>query len=275
MPFSTAEFFDVFARYNLAIWPAQVLAYVAVPLPDGGVLVSYNDISTSAQVERTLRDRAETAAATDRLKSEFIANVSEELYGPMSALKDLADTLAEAEDTANALTRSGIATISHQVLALLEDVRQLASIEAGAQALQLDTFDISETVASAVSLTREAVKRKQVTFTWDCPDDAGWMVGDAIRIKQALYHLLTGALKTTGAGDAITFNAARIMENEHSYVTFAVAYPADELPTRADIGATGLGLFLAKRFIELHEGTVTVAVEGGKTEILCRIPTGT
>ena len=252
----------------------KVLTYVAVPLPDGGVLMSYSDISTSAQVERTLRDRAETATATDKLKSEFISNVSDELYGPMSALGDLADVLAQAEDSANAITRSGISAIARQVIDLLEDVRQLARIEAGTQALQLDTFDIQETVTSAVSLTREAVKRHQVKFTWECADQAGWMVGDESRIKQALYHLLTGALKTADPGDSITFTARRVDEATSGFVEFEVTSPEKDLPTKADIGATGLGLFLAKRFIELHEGSVDVVSRNGVTQITCRLPTG-
>jgi len=255
----------------------SVLEFISVPLPDGGVLFCYNDVSAPERVAQALRGRAEALTATDKLRTEFITNVAAELEGPVSIISALAVRL-EGTSTdplrqklllkggAQAPIQQAVREIisSASVLkTLIEDVRDLSGVEAGQQTLHLDSFDIRDVVGRVTAMTREAVKRRGVILLVDCPDDAGWMVGDAVRIKQTLYHVVSGALKTV-TGDRVILSVRRTTPDE---VTFAVRHTAESY-------GPGLGVYLAQRMAELHGGSLDIGSDGGDTIITCRLPVG-
>src|SRR5690606_27035822 len=122
-----------------------VLDYVTVPLPDGGCLVTYIDMTDSTRVERALRDRNAALETADRLKSEFIANVSYELRTPLNAIIGFAEILEQEyagpmndrqKEYARAILQS-----SNRLVRLVNDILDLASIEAGY--LELDRAEIN------------------------------------------------------------------------------------------------------------------------------------
>ncbi len=248
----------------------SVLEFISVPLPDGGVLFCYNDVSAPERVAQALRGRAEVLSATDKLRTEFITNVAAELDGPVSAISSLATRMV-TKNGVQALAPAAVQDIIVSVKmlkTLIEDVRDLSGVEAGQQVLHLDSFDIREAVERVVSMTREAVKRRGVTLTIACPPNAGWMVGDEVRIKQTLYHIVSGALKNV-AGDRIDLTVERNVPGE---VTFAVRHAAGEGYTQSF--GPGLGIYLAQRIVELHGGKLDITTEGGSMTINCRLPAG-
>ncbi|MBY0509533.1 MAG: PAS-domain containing protein [Rhodospirillaceae bacterium] len=244
----------------------SVLEFISVPLPDGGVLFCYNDVSAPERVAQALRGRAEALSATDKLRTEFITNVASELEGPVSMISSLATRMV-TKNGIQSLAPGAVQEIIGSAKALktlIEDVRDLSGVEAGQQTLHLDSFDIRETVDRVAAMTREAVKRHGVTLRINCLPDVGWMIGDAARIKQTLYHIVSGALKNV-AGDQVVLDVLRTTGGD---ITFTVHHRAGEAY------GPGLGVYLAQRMVELHGGRLEITASGGDTAVACRLPAG-
>src|SRR5208283_5349269 len=126
----------------------SMLQVATVPLPDGNVLLSYLDVTDTQRVERALRERAEALETAGRLKSEFIANVSYELRTPLNAIIGFAEILAN--EYFGALTprqldySRGILDSSHRLLSLINDILDLATIEAGYMILETRPVEIGD-----------------------------------------------------------------------------------------------------------------------------------
>ncbi|GAA0593304.1 sensor histidine kinase [Caenispirillum bisanense] len=274
-------------RARLTRADTVVLEAVTVPLPDGGVLATFADVTASAQMERALRDRAEALTAADRLKSQFLANVSYEVRTPLTTVSGFAEILADGYygelNPRQMEYARAMAETAQSLVTLIDDITDLASIEAGELALELDAFDVGAALASVLALTRESMRRKSVTLNFDCPPDTGWMVADEKRVKQVLYHLLANAVRFTPQGGSVTLAAQR----ERGDIVFTVADTGTGIPAgdQDAMFATfargpgspgpGLGLALVKSFVELHGGTVElVSVPGEGTTVTCRLPAG-
>ena len=137
-----------------------------MPLPDGNVLMTYLDITDTARVERALRERNEALETADRLKSEFIANVSHELRTPLNAVIGFADILinhyfGDLNPRQLEYTR-GILASSHRLLKLIDDILDLATIEAGYMVLETGRVEVGEMLQSVFALTRERAKSRDL-----------------------------------------------------------------------------------------------------------------
>ena len=154
-----------------------ILDYSSVPLPDGAVLLGYLDVSDSARVEGALRQRAEALDQANRLKSEFIANVSYEVRTPLTTLKGFADILAqEYFGDLNVRQKEycqGILDSAQGLTNVINDILDMASIEAGMMTLELDTVEIHSMLASVLNLTNERARRKSLEIDFDCPPEIG------------------------------------------------------------------------------------------------------
>ena len=240
----------------------SVLEFISVPLPDGGVLFCYNDVSAPERVAQALRGRAEALSATDKLRTEFITNVAAELDGPVEAITALAGRMQGLQSQT---TVREIMAAANVLKTLIEDVRDLSGMEAGQQTLRLDSFDIRDVVNRVVIMTREATKRAGINIAVQCPDNVGWIVGDAVRIKQTLFHVISGALKVLD-GDKLDLVVQRTDTGD---VVFSVRHKAKD-----GAQAPGLGVYLAQRIAELHGGALDMKNEGDQSLISCRLPSG-
>ncbi len=255
----------------------SVLEYASVPLPDGAVLLSYLDVSDSTRVERALRERNEALETADRLKSEFIANVSYELRTPLNTIIGFAEILTDqyfgALNPRQIEYSRGILESSQRLLSLINDILDLASIEAGHMTLELETIDLYRMLSSVLALTRERSRKKNLTVEFDCPADIGAIVGDERRLKQALFNILSNSVKFTPENGTIRVVARRTQDAvELTFHDTGIGIP------RADHGrvfgkfergthpearhGAGLGLSLVKSFVELHGGTVELELGG-------------
>ena len=275
-----------------------ILDYASVPLPDGAVLTTWLDVSDSAHVERALRERNDALAAADRLKSEFIANVSAEVKTPLATVLAYSEMLSnEHFGTLSQRQRDyahGITDSAQHLQQVLSDILDLATIEAGQMTLQLNAVDVHAMLTGVLGLARERVRQKQITLDFDCPLDIGWMVADERRIRQVLFNLLSNALKFTPKGAKISVRAARQPGKDGDMIAFTIADGGDgmrvpvqermfasftrdedqaEQPARPN--GAGLGLTLVKSFIELHGGRVEIqAVPGAGTTVALHVPAG-
>jgi len=267
----------------------SVLDWATVPLPDGAVLLSYVDVSDSIRVERALLERNEALETADRLKSEFIANVSYELRTPLNSIIGFAEILTgqyfgTLNDRQVEYSR-GILDSSKQLLLLINDILDLAMIEAGHMQLELESVDIHGAVNSVLGLVRERARKKKIDLELDCPLDIGTIVADERRLKQALFNILSNALKFTPENGTITVTAARagagvtitvqdtgigISERDKARV-FDKFERGSNLEARRS--GAGLGLSLVKSFVELHGGKVELeSAVGQGTKVICTLP---
>jgi signal transduction histidine kinase len=265
-----------------------VLQLAAVQLPDGNVLLSYQDVTDTTRVERALRERNEALETAGQLKSEFIANVSYELRTPLNAIIGFAEILANeyfGTLTPRQLDYSrGILDSSHRLLALINDILDLATIEAGYMTLETARVEIGELLQAVVTLTHERARNQNLELALRCPADIGAIDADERRLKQALFNLVSNAIKFTPAGGSIRLEAEReagelVLSVSDTGVGIPLADQArvfDKFergdPQVYQTGA-GLGLSLVKSLVELHGGRVTI--ESGPergTIVRCHLP---
>jgi signal transduction histidine kinase len=236
-----------------------------------------------------LRERNDALETTGRLKSEFIANVSYELRTPLNAIIGFAEILANQyfgplSDRQLEYSR-GILDSSHRLMSLINDILDLATIEAGYMALEPAPVEIRAMLQAIMTLTRERARNRDLTLTLRCPRDIGTIEADERRLKQALFNLISNAIKFTPSGGAIRLEARRHGDELILAVTdTGVGIPAVDQervfekfergdPQARESGA-GLGLSLVKSLIELHGGTVSIAsTPKSGTTISCHLPT--
>jgi signal transduction histidine kinase len=267
-----------------------VLQLATVPLPDGNVLLSYQDVTDTARVERALRERNEALETAGRLKSEFIANVSYELRTPLNAIIGFAEILAN--EYFGALTprqldySRGILDSSHRLLSLINDILDLATIEAGYMTLETRPVEIGDMLEAVLTFTRERARNQDLNLSLHRPEKIGTIDADERRLKQALFNLISNAIKFTPPGGSIRLEAER--QNGDLVLSVSdtgVGIPAEDQarvfekfergdPQLYQSGA-GLGLSLVKSLIELHGGRVTIESSPDKgTTVRCHLPTG-
>lgn len=266
----------------------KVLEWSCVPLPDGGSLLSYTDITDSTLVERSLRELNDALAAADRLKSEFLANVSYELRSPLTSITGFSEMLRQNYfGELNDRQREYIENIhvsSRQLMELIDNILDLASIEAGYMTLAISDFDIYKMLNSTLMLIKERTKHFNVHTKLKCKKTIGIMKGDETRVRQVLFHLLSNAVKYSKEDSTIELGAEKDSKGVKIWVRDEGAgIGAEEMGLvfnkfyrgRAGSGksGTGLGLSMVKSFIELHGGHVSISSSASEgTMVTCFIP---
>ena len=265
----------------------SVLQAVTLPLPDGNILLSYLDVTDSTRVEEVLRERNEALETAGRLKSEFIANVSYELRTPLNVIIGFAEILTNryfGELNPRQLDYSrDILESGNRLMALINDIIDLATLEAGYMQLETHEVDIHTLMESVLTYTRERARNQKLRLQFDCPPGIGTIVADERRLKQALFNLVSNALKFTPEGGTVTLAAYR----ERDGVALVVADTGVGVPREDQVRifekfergnpqtrqtGPGLGLSLVKSFIELHGGRVELESRPGSgTTITCHL----
>jgi signal transduction histidine kinase len=263
-----------------------MLQEATVPLPDGNVLVTYLDVTDTARYERVLRERNEALETAGRLKSEFVANVSHELRTPLNAVIGFAEILTNqyfGDLNPRQLDYSrGILESSQQLLGLINDILDLATIEAGYLVLETGRVEIFDMLKTVLALTRGRAKSRELKIELSCPPAIGAIAADERRLKQALLNLISNAIKFTAPGGAIRIEA----ERRESELLLTVADSGIGIPPSDQArmfekfergmprSGAGLGLSLVKSLIDLHGGAVTIDSAAGRgTAITCHLPT--
>ncbi|SME94102.1 PAS domain S-box-containing protein [Tistlia consotensis] len=269
----------------------SVIDFAQVPLPDGACLYTFLDVTDSTMVERALRDRNDALETTDRLKSEFLANISYELRTPLNAIVGFAEILQKqyfGELNERQLDYSqAIVESSQRLIGLINDILDLASIEAGYLRLDQSPVDLHALLVAAQNLWRERARARGLDLVLDCPENIGALECDERRMTQALFNLLSNAFKFTPEGGTITLSAERVEgEVRISVSDTGIGIPlqdqarvfgkferVDYSGSRGRQPGAGLGLSLVKSLIELHGGWIEMesAVDLG-TKVICHLP---
>ena len=217
--------------------------------------------------------------AASRHKSEFLANMSHELRTPLNAVIGFSDVLLQKmfgelnEQQTDYVT--DIRDAGRHQLALVNDILDLSKVEAGRMELEPTDFSLSALISSAAGLLRERAERGGVSLIVS-HGTTGSITADERKIKQVLVNLIVNAIKFTPNGGSVTVESrrdAREVSVSVSDTGIGIA-PSDQVRIFEEFGqarattarateGTGLGLSLAKRFVELHGGSIRVESELG------------
>ena len=229
---------------------------------------------------KAARDEAE---ASNRAKSQFLANVSHELRTPLNAVIGLSELLVE-EGTPRG-RRDHLWTIhqsSEALLVLIDDLLDLSRIESGRLEMKAASFSLSECTETACSLLRAQAAAKSLDFSCEVDSEGpDRFRGDAARIRQILLNLIGNAVKFTSTGSVRVRATSVVAERGRADLTFSITdtgpgippHRVDELfspfsqldssPTRSR-GGVGLGLAISRRLAEIMGGQVWVESELGR-----------
>lgn len=265
-----------------------VMEYATVPLPDGSVLNSFLDVTDSARIEQALRASNAALAAADQLKSDFVANVSYQLRTPLNTIVGFAEILSEQyfgtlNDRQSEYTQT-IKAESEKLSRLINDVLDLATIEAGRMTLTRADVDIADLLNESKQMTAEWGRQESLEIIIDCPSDIGSFSVDEHRMKQVLFNLISNAIKYTPAGGHIAIAAWP----QDSWIVISVLDTGVGIPqedsdrifgkfektnTHLRQAGAGLGLSLVRSFVELHGGRVEIfSDKEDGTRISCFLP---
>jgi signal transduction histidine kinase len=265
-----------------------VLDYATVPLPDGNTLLTFVDVTASAGIEKALRERNEALIAADRLKTNFLSNVSYELRTPLTNIIGFAEAMALgiAGELAPKQVEylQHIRTSSRDLLSIIDAILDLTTIDAGAMELKLAAIDVAELLQATADAAAEAIERRDLTLNIEMAEDAASFVGDLKRVRQILANLLSNAVGFSDAGATIRMGARRDAHQVLLWVSDTgrgidpdyqekVFERFQARPISGGHRGPGLGLSLVKSFVELHEGEVSLISRLGRgTTVICRFP---
>ncbi len=254
------------------------------PLPGGGMVIIYSDITERKRYEEALTAARDQAEAMSRTKSSFLANMSHELRTPLNAIIGLTDMLVSnaarfgTEKAVEPLRR--VHRAGTHLLGLINQVLDLSKIEAGKLELNLESVSILPLVEEVVGTARPLAEQNKNTISVECPRGLPPIEADAMRLRQILLNLLSNACKFTKAGD-IKLQVTTVAREGGRFVEFAVIdtgigmtaeqmtrlfeeFSQADASTARHYGGTGLGLAITRRLCQMMGGDVTVASEPGK-----------
>ncbi|MCA1299854.1 sensor histidine kinase [Stappia indica] len=266
----------------------EAIDFATVPLPDGGTLVTFVNVTDTVNVERALLDKNEALEQADQLKNAFIQHVSYELRSPLTNIIGFAQLLSDPK-FGPLTAKQGeyvdyILSSSSALLAIINDILDLATIDAGIMELDISAVDVARTVQAAVEGLKDRLADSGVSLKLDMSEDVGMIEADERRLRQVLFNLISNALRFSDVGGVIDVSCQRTRDSIEFHVRdHGCGIPQDMLDqvfarfVGRDAGVrrrgAGLGLSIVKSFVELHGGTVSIeSEEGVGTHVVCRFP---
>ncbi|QPC86103.1 PAS domain-containing protein [Mesorhizobium sp. NBSH29] len=266
----------------------NILRYAIIPLPNGQVMMTFVDITDSASVQKALKEKNEALQRADQLKNDFVQHVSYELRSPLTNIIGFTELLAQPET--GPLTErqrdyvGHIGSSSSVLLTIVNDILDLATVDAGIMELEIGEINVDQTVNAAAASVGERLREHAITLDLDLSRAPKTFNGDENRVRQILFNLLSNASNYAPANSAIELTC----EMHDGQIQFRVhddgpGMSPDVLDTvfrrfepRSNGGrkrGAGLGLSIVKGFVELHGGSVRIdsATDRGTT-VICQFP---
>jgi len=259
------------------------------PLPDGATLITFTDTTATVNVERALTDRNKALIETEQLRNDFVHHVSYELRSPLTNIIGFIQLLGDGSiGPLNPKQSEYVGYVmksSAALLAIINDILDLATIDRGALELSPKYIDVLETIRAAAEGVQDRVADASLNLQIVVMPDIGSFWGDANRVRQVLFNLLSNAIGFSGPGQTVTLAALR----RGGEIVFKVSDQGRGMPPEVlehvfdrfhsnTIGSrhrgVGLGLSIVKSFVELHGGRVLIdSAPGEGTTVTCIFPT--
>ena len=235
----------------------------------------------NARLFQEIEDKGRQLEIANQHKSEFLASVSHELRTPLNAIIGFSEVMLERmfgeinekqEEYLNDILSSG-----RHLLSLINDILDLAKIEAGRMELESSDFDLPQAIDNTLILVRERAVRRGITLETSIDPQLGEVKGDERKIKQVMLNLLSNAVKFTPEGGRIEVRArladgaaeisvsdtgVGIAPEDHTAVFEEFRQVGTDYARKHE--GTGLGLALARKFVELHGGKIWVNSQVGQ-----------
>lgn len=273
---------------RLILADKTLIDFITVPLPDGGVLITYSNVTDSVRVENALREKNIALETAEQLKLDFLANVSYQLRTPLNAIMGFTEILDKEyfgplNDRQKEYT-SDMSEASKRLLSLINDILDLSTLEAGYMHLNREDIQIHDMMTSVYDLVSDWGRKEQIEISLKCPKNIGKIMADERRLQQALINLIRNSINFTQSEGKIHIQVSRKKDELHITVEdtgigiskedrsrifepFERAQ-SDNQQNRLSRGGAGLGLSLVKNIITLHGGHVILESESGKGTIV-------
>ncbi len=261
----------------------RIVTYQSRPLPDGATLIGFDDVTATRKLEQALADRSDALAETERLKRDFVGNVSYELRTPLTTIIGYSELLESLGDSLPERARGHVGSVraaASQLARSIDDVLDMAQIDANEMAPSLGDVDVAGLLEQVAGRIQRIAEQGKVTLTVTAGENVGLIRADERRLEQVLDHLLVNAIRSTPPGGQVMLTARRTMNEVQVAVTdtgrgipyHVQAHIFDRFIGR-DRGGPGLGLALVKALVELHGGWVELESEPGKgATFTCHLP---
>ncbi|MBI3328460.1 MAG: response regulator [Nitrospinae bacterium] len=293
---------EVYRRDGSQLWISENARAVR---DAGGALLSYEgmitDITERKQAEEAMQEAKIAAESANLAKSQFLASMSHELRTPLNAIIGFSEVLVEGlfgdlnekqDEYLKDILESG-----RHLLSLINDILDLSKVEAGRMELELGSFSLPEALSNGLTMVRERAGRHGIALSLEMDPAIAVIEADERKVKQVVFNLLSNAVKFTPDGGQVGITAAldpslrsgqalggvRITvwdtgigiapeEQDRIFEEFRQAGGAYDHKQEG----TGLGLSLARKFVELHGGRMWVESEIGRgSRFSFALPVGT
>lgn len=247
-----------------------------------GLVGAFIDITERKKAEETLQHANKELARALRTKDEFLANISHELRTPLNGILGFTEMLLSGDfgdlDDRQTKYLSSIESSGRHLLGLINDLLDLAKIEAGKLEIIPEKLVIADLCQASLIFVKQVALKKGIRIELENEDAGVFMVADQRRLKQILVNLLSNAVKFTSAAGSVKLKASRDLERMcivFSVKDTGIGISPEDMPklfkpftqvdsslTRSHEG-TGLGLALVRELVELHGGSIAVESEVG------------
>ncbi|WP_436013627.1 ATP-binding protein [Rhizobium sp. LjRoot254] len=275
---------------KLELKTGLVLDYAVIPLPNAQTMLTFVNVTDSELAERALKDKNEALRKADELKNAFVQHVSYELRSPLTNIIGFTDLLRtpgmDPLTGRQAEYLDHISNSSSVLLTLVNDILDLATVDAGIMELTLEPVDINDLLDEVSLQIAHRLQENDVTLKITADHDLGAVMADHQRLKQIFIKLLANAANFAPDGSSIGLKCWR--EANDFVFTVSDAGPGMTPEMLAKIfnrfesdgrggrkSGAGLGLAIVESFVNLHHGSISVdSAPGTGTRVTCRIPAG-
>ncbi|WP_284727792.1 sensor histidine kinase [Sphingomonas psychrolutea] len=273
---------------TLELYSGLVLDYAVTPLPNAQTMLTFVNMTDSVRAERALKEKNEALRKADELKNDFVQHVSYELRSPLTNIIGFTDLLKTPAigplNERQAEYIDHISTSSSVLLTIVNDILDLATVDAGIMRLDYTEIDLNDLLDDVSMQMTDRLQEGNVSLEIAAVAQLGHIVADQQRLKQILIKLLTNAVNFAPEGSSIELKCWRddgdfvftVHDNGCGMSQDMLATVFNRFSTNAKTGkrsGAGLGLSIVESFVNLHQGEVSIDSEQGRgTTVTCRIP---
>ncbi|UNE54264.1 sensor histidine kinase [Bartonella machadoae] len=265
-----------------------IIDYTLVPLPNGETMLTFVNVTDSVHIARALQEKNEALESADRLRNEFVQHVSYELRTPLTNIIGFSDILRDQIfGSVNERQKEYLGHIhseSGTLLNIVNDILDLATLDAGIMELNVQPVNIADAMVQAITRVEERVNGRYIVLSQQISPSLNLIYADATRLHQIFVNVLSNAINFATEASTIEFCADQQDDN----IVFSVHNEGSDIPKdvldrifkrfsahshHGGRAGAGLGLSLVKSFVELHGGHVEILTGAGQgTTVKCFFP---